>query len=55
VAEDASVAQPLLRYYENAFDETRSLLPDRPDEATAESWLLRVRAHFYAPESEGSR
>jgi uncharacterized protein len=55
VAEDASVAQPLLRYYENAFDETRSALPDRPDEAAAESWLRSVRAHFYTPETARSR
>ncbi|MEU8590842.1 nucleotidyltransferase domain-containing protein [Streptomyces sp. NPDC048664] len=55
VAEDASAAQPLLRYYETAFDQTRSALPDRADEAPAEAWLLRVRAHFYAPEAALSR
>ncbi|MEU6219020.1 nucleotidyltransferase domain-containing protein [Streptomyces sp. NPDC047022] len=55
VAGDASAAQPLLRHYETAFDETRSALPDRPDEAPAESWLLRVRAHFYAPNAALSR
>lgn len=54
VAADASAAQPLLRRYETAFDETRSALPDRPDEAPAESWLLRVRAHFYAPDADAA-
>ncbi|MDN3029104.1 nucleotidyltransferase domain-containing protein [Streptomyces sp. S.PB5] len=49
VAADASVARPLLAYYEKAFDETRTVLPDRPDEAPVEAWLHRVRAHFYAP------
>lgn len=49
VAADASVARPLLAYYEKAFDETPTVLPDRPDEAPVEAWLHRVRAHFYAP------
>ncbi|MCN9241174.1 nucleotidyltransferase domain-containing protein [Streptomyces sp. RY43-2] len=49
VAADAEVARPLLRSFENAFDETRGVLPQQPDEAAAEAWLRRVRAHFYAP------
>lgn len=51
VAADASEARPLLAYYEKAFDETRTVLPDRPDEAAVEAWLHRVRAQFYAPVS----
>ncbi|MFE9095862.1 DNA polymerase beta superfamily protein [Streptomyces sp. NPDC007264] len=47
VAADPAVALPLLRFYEDAFTETRSVLPDRPDEAAIEAWLRRVRAHFY--------
>lgn len=49
VAADAAVARPLLAYYEKAFDETRTVLPDHPDEAAVEAWLHRVRASFYAP------
>ncbi|MER6185743.1 nucleotidyltransferase domain-containing protein [Streptomyces sp. NPDC001652] len=48
VSADASVARPLLAYYETAFDETRTVLPDHPDEAAVEAWLHRVRDHFYA-------
>ncbi|MGV9564152.1 nucleotidyltransferase domain-containing protein [Streptomyces sp. NPDC003480] len=48
VAADPSVALPVLRFYESAFDETPGVLPERPDEAPAEAWLRRVRAHFYA-------
>ncbi|GAA3815970.1 DNA polymerase beta superfamily protein [Streptomyces chiangmaiensis] len=55
VAEDATVARSLLRYYENAFDEARCVLPQEPDEAAVESWLHRVRAHFYAPEAARTR
>ncbi|MCX4231671.1 DNA polymerase beta superfamily protein [Streptomyces sp. NPDC020707] len=47
VAADAMVALPLLQRYEAAFDETRSVLPDQPDEAPAEAWLRRVRAAYY--------
>jgi hypothetical protein len=50
VAADVTVALPLLRYYENAFDQTRSVLPERPDEAPVEAWLRRVRAQFYVPD-----
>lgn len=32
---------------ERHFDEDRSALPDAPDFAAAESWLLRVRREFY--------
>ncbi len=49
VAQDASAALPLLRRYEAAFDEARSALPKEPDEAPAEAWLRRVRAHYYRP------
>jgi len=47
VAADPSAARSLLAHYETAFAETRSALPDRPDEGPAEAWLRRVRAHFY--------
>jgi predicted nucleotidyltransferase len=55
VATDPTAAGPLLAYYEKAFDETRTALPDRPDEAAVESWLHRVRAHFYTPVSSDAR
>jgi hypothetical protein len=51
VAADPSAALPLLRHYESAFDRTRSVLPEQPDESAAEAWLRRVRAHFYTPEA----
>ncbi|WP_328404375.1 nucleotidyltransferase domain-containing protein [Streptomyces sp. NBC_00390] len=55
VAADAMAALPLLQHYEQAFDETRSALPEQADEAPAEAWLRRVRAHYYAVEGrEGS-
>ncbi|MER5755469.1 nucleotidyltransferase domain-containing protein [Streptomyces sp. NPDC002088] len=48
VAADPVTALPLLRRFEEAFQETRSVLPEQPDEAAADAWLRRVRAHFYA-------
>ncbi|MEU6374918.1 nucleotidyltransferase domain-containing protein [Streptomyces sp. NPDC046909] len=57
VAADAAAARPVMAHYEKAFDETRTALPDQPDEAAVEAWLLRVRAHFYAsaPASSDAR
>ncbi len=52
VAANATAAESLLRFYESAFDETCSVLPDRPDEAAAEAWLRRVRAQFYTPDAQ---
>ena len=43
---DPASARSLLADYEAAFAETRSVLPDRPDERPAEAWLRRVRAAF---------
>ncbi|WP_405609233.1 DNA polymerase beta superfamily protein [Streptomyces sp. NBC_00076] len=54
VAADPSAALPLLRRYESAFDETRSVLPQEPDEAPAQAWLRRVRRHFYPTEAATS-
>jgi hypothetical protein len=51
VAADPSAALPLLRHYEAAFDETRTVLPEVPDETAAEAWLRRVRRHFYPAET----
>ncbi|PZF98008.1 nucleotidyltransferase [Micromonospora deserti] len=42
-------ARTLLAEAEQDFDRTRSPLPDRPDEATAERWLLDVRAAHLPP------
>ncbi|MGV9276822.1 nucleotidyltransferase domain-containing protein [Streptomyces griseosporeus] len=47
VAADPTTAEPLLRRFEAAFDETSSALPDHPDERPAEAWLRRVRRRFY--------
>jgi predicted nucleotidyltransferase len=49
VAADVTAARPVLEYCEHAFREARSALPERPDEAAVETWLRRVRAHFYGP------
>ncbi|MFD5574706.1 nucleotidyltransferase domain-containing protein [Streptomyces cadmiisoli] len=49
VAVDPDAALSLLRRVEAAFDETPSALPEHPDEAAADAWLRRVRAHFYTP------
>lgn len=51
-AEDPASALPLLKQYEEAFESTRSALPDRCDERPVESWLLRVRDYFYTPRSQ---
>jgi predicted nucleotidyltransferase len=41
------VARRMLAEYEAAFDSARTPLPDRPDEAAVERWLLAVRrAHL---------
>ncbi|MFC4030782.1 DNA polymerase beta superfamily protein [Streptomyces polygonati] len=48
VAADAMVALPMLQRFQGLFETTRSVLPDRPDEASVEAWLRAVRAHFYA-------
>ncbi|MFC4504316.1 MULTISPECIES: DNA polymerase beta superfamily protein [Streptomyces] len=47
VAADPEAALPLLRAFEEKFEDTRSALPDQPDERAAEAWLRRVRRHFF--------
>ncbi|MFG3512658.1 nucleotidyltransferase domain-containing protein [Streptomyces bobili] len=47
VADDPETALPLLRRYETAFEEARSVLPEQPDERAADAWLRKVRRHFY--------
>lgn len=47
VAEDAQAARDALVDAERQFDSARSPLPERPDKATVERWLLRVRAQYY--------
>jgi hypothetical protein len=54
VAADPAAALPLLRHYETAFDETPTVLPERPDEAAVEAWLHRVRGLFYTAETATS-
>ncbi|WP_455353530.1 nucleotidyltransferase domain-containing protein [Streptomyces sp. SYSU K217416] len=49
VAADAMVALPMLKRFERLFEETKSVLPEQPDEAPAEAWLRRVRAAHYTP------
>jgi hypothetical protein len=51
---DPAAALPLLRHYEAAFDETPTVLPERPGEAAVEAWLRRVRDLFYTAETATS-
>ncbi|MGW1961792.1 nucleotidyltransferase domain-containing protein [Streptomyces sp. NPDC001935] len=53
VAADSEAARPLLAEYEAAFDRAATVLPNQPDEAAVESWLHRVRAHFYQHQEGG--
>jgi uncharacterized protein len=43
-------ARQLLAEAHEDFDRIRSPLPDRPDEAPVQAWLLRVRAAFLSME-----
>jgi hypothetical protein len=47
VAEDWTVARPVLEDYETRFRFARSVLPAEPDAAAAEEWLLYVRRNFF--------
>jgi len=47
VAADPSVAEPLLAHAEELFRSEPTALPDEPDVAAVEEWLLAVRAHYY--------
>lgn len=44
---DLDHARSVMAGYEAAFDENPSVLPDEPDRATVQDWLLRVRAAYY--------
>jgi hypothetical protein len=47
VADNPEAARPALAEAEERFDSARSVLPEHPDEAVVERWLLRVRdAHY---------
>lgn len=46
VANDPAVARPALAAAEERFDRTPSPLPDEPDRAAVQAWLLRVRRAF---------
>ncbi len=48
-AGDVDLARQVMADAEQAFNETRSALPDQPDEQAAEAWLLRVRRAFLDP------
>ncbi|WP_229403566.1 nucleotidyltransferase domain-containing protein [Micromonospora okii] len=49
VAEDPEVARPALADAQARFDSVRSALPDEPDRAAVEAWLLRVRRAYLDP------
>lgn len=44
---DLAHARSVMAGYEAAFDEKASVLPDEPDRAAVQDWLLRVRAAYY--------
>jgi predicted nucleotidyltransferase len=46
-AGDLDHARSVMAGYEAAFDEKPSVLPDEPDRAIVQDWLLRVRATYY--------
>jgi uncharacterized protein len=48
---DIHYARQVLSDYEEAFNRTRTVLPDVPDEAAVEDWLRRVRHTYYTPPS----
>lgn len=50
-AVDPELARPLLAEAEQRFAAARSPLPDEPDTAAVEAWLLRVRAAFLEGEA----
>jgi hypothetical protein len=54
-AGDADAARDLIAGYQTAFDAATAVLPDHPDEAPVQAWLLRVRARFYPPTDKGHR
>lgn len=47
VAADPQAAAPYMAEAENRFAAARTVLPDEPDYAAAEDWLLRVRRAFW--------
>lgn len=49
---DLDAAAALMCTAELNFDETTSPLPDEPDEAAVEAWLLRVRRHYFDHDRE---
>lgn len=48
VALDPLVAEEQLTDYEAKFSSTRSALPEEPDVAPVEAWLLKVRRSFFS-------
>ncbi|MEU1763331.1 nucleotidyltransferase domain-containing protein [Micromonospora sp. NPDC005652] len=44
---DTEVARRMLPVFEDAFNDTTSPLPERPDQAAAERWFKRVRRAYY--------
>lgn len=48
VARDPSAAEGELATYEELFKGTRSVLPEEPDMAPVEAWLLKVRREFFS-------
>ncbi|ACU75045.1 conserved hypothetical protein [Catenulispora acidiphila DSM 44928] len=48
VAADPEVARPFMADAEERFATARTVLPNEPDTAAAEDWLLRVRKVFWA-------
>lgn len=47
VAADPQAAVPFMARAEERFNQTRTVLPDEPDAAAVEAWLVRVRRQFW--------
>ena len=45
VVEDHSLASSLIASFEKAFDEATPALPEKPDAAAAEQWLIELRTN----------
>lgn len=46
-AGNIDTARQMMAHYEHLFDTTPTVLPDEPNRAVVEDWLLRVRATYY--------
>ena len=51
VEADPRAAAPFMAAAEERFASARTVLPSEPDYAAAEAWLIKIRKHFWLPDS----